>query len=122
MAVAAAVLALAWFAIHLVLGGREVARPLRDDRSLPETARAVAWICWHFMSVTLLAMGAPIGVGALAGRSDLVLAGALLAAGFAAAGVILPPLMGWSYRTAPQGWLFLPVAAPAPAPGGLAVG
>ena len=110
MGLAAALLALAWFLVHLLVGGRNVGRPLREDRSLPEQARAIAWICWHFVSATLLAMALVIGWGALAGDDGLLIAGAVLAGGFAAVGIALPPLMGWSYRLVPLGWLFVPVA------------
>lgn len=99
-----------WFLVHLFVGERQVARPLRDDRRLPEVARAIAWICRHFVSGTLLALAALLLAGALLSRPDLVLAGGVLAGAFAAVGIALPPLMGWSYRLVPLGWLFLPIA------------
>jgi hypothetical protein len=111
MALAAGLLASVWFLVHLFVGGREVARPLRENRTLPEMARAVAWLCWHWVSGSLLAMAALLLAGAVLDRPDLVIAGGLLAAAFAVVGIALPPVMGWSYRMAPQGWLFVPVVA-----------
>ena len=110
MALLAAALSLVLLAVHLVLGGRDIARPLRRDRGLPPEARAVAWVCWHYVSATILLMAAFLAVGAWAGRPVLIGAGTALAAAFAVLGIALPPALGWSYRLAPQGWLFLPVA------------
>lgn len=108
---AAAGLSALWAGVHLVLGGRQVAGPLRatSDAALDPMARDTAWLCWHFVTGALILMALLFLGAALGGATGL--SATALAATFALAGLILPPLMGQSYRVLPQGWLFVPVAA-----------
>lgn len=108
---AASALSGLWAGIHLFVGGSQVAAPLRASRDLPDLARDTAYLCWHLVSVTLLAMAGlflAAGLGA-GGATGLAMAGVALAAGFAALGLILPLMIGAGYVQLPQGWLFLPV-------------
>lgn len=42
--------------IHLILGGRLIARPLlRSD--VPRTVRTTHYFCWHMVTILLFAMG-----------------------------------------------------------------
>ena len=110
-AFAAAALCALWFAIHVVMGGREVEIPLRRDRHLPEAARAPAVMVWHMLSTVLAVMAAMFAAGALGGNAGLIWAASALSAGIAAAGIASAPLQGVSFRRLPQGWLFVPPAA-----------
>lgn len=108
---AASLLSLAWFFVHLILGGKEVARPLLADEGLPDMARQVLYVCWHFVSATIAIMAILFALAVLLNNSGYAVGGTLLAAGFALAGIAIGPLRGWRYSTIPQGWLFVPVAA-----------
>ncbi|KIT16496.1 hypothetical protein [Jannaschia aquimarina] len=110
VALTAGLLTLLWAIVHLFLGGREVARPLREAIDLPELVRATAWMCWHMVTATLFLVAALFLVGGWADRPDLVVAATLLSAGIAVAGILAAPALGVSYRTLPQGWLFVPVS------------
>ena len=105
-----AVLSALWFGVHLTLGERDVARPLRQSTALDAVARDTAFLCWHLVSVTLALMAAFFLMGAFLADA-YIWAGVLLAAGFAAVGVILPLCISAPYARLPQGWLFVPVVA-----------
>ena len=109
----AAALSAVWAAVHLFVGGPQVAVPLRTTRQISVTARETAYLCWHLVSVTLVLMAAfflAAGLG-VQGGLGLAMAGTALAAGFAGLGLVLPILIGSDYKQLPQGWLFLPVIA-----------
>ncbi|MEL6550565.1 MAG: hypothetical protein AAFQ54_10015 [Pseudomonadota bacterium] len=103
----AASLSLAWALVHTFVGEREVARPLRAV-SMPHTARATAWMCWHYVTVALFLMFAFFLAAAL-GEAGLGLAATLLAAAFFLTGLWAKVATGESFARLPQGWLFLPV-------------
>ncbi len=107
---AAAALCAVWMAVHLFVGGPQVAGPLRAERGLSEVARETAYLCWHFVSVTLGVMALFFLLAAF-GNAGMALAGTLLSGGFLGVGVLLPLLIRKSYGLLPQGWLFLPVVA-----------
>lgn len=104
----AAALSLAWALVHLFVGGRQIARPLLAAQ-MPVTARSTAWMCWHFVSVTLFLL-ATFFLAAAFGSDDLGLAGTLIAAAFFFTGLWAKTMTGETFARLPQGWLFLPVA------------
>jgi FtsH-binding integral membrane protein len=108
---AASLLSLAWFFVHLFFGGKDVARPLLVDEELPEMARQVLYVCWHFVSATIAVMAILFALAVLLNNPSYAVGGTLLAAGFALVGIAIGPLRGWRYSTIPQGWLFVPIAA-----------
>jgi len=55
---AAGFLCLLAVAIHVAIGGREIARPLLDDENMPRVARRTAYFCWHLVTVLLVGMTA----------------------------------------------------------------
>ncbi len=106
----AAGLSAVWAGVHLFVGEAQVARPLRRADGLTPLARDTAWLCWHFVSITLVLMAALFFLGAMVSVHYAV-AGVLLAGGFVGIGVLLVPVIGQNFRTLPQGWLFVPVVA-----------
>ncbi|MCK0169316.1 hypothetical protein MWU52_17315 [Jannaschia sp. S6380] len=108
---AAAVLAAMLACVHTFVGGRAIARPLRQATDLPTVVRATSWMCWHMVTTTLFLMAILLFWGAWGGRPDLILAGTLLAAAVALGGLAAAPALGVGYRVLPQGWLFVPVVA-----------
>ncbi|MGD1888327.1 MAG: hypothetical protein ACFB01_14615 [Cohaesibacteraceae bacterium] len=107
---ACALLSFAWFLVHLLMGGKEVARPLLAA-DLPDIVLQTLYLCWHFTSASIAAMAAFFAMAIWFGTPPYAVAGTLLAAAFVLVGVVIAPLKGWRYRTIPQGWLFVPIAA-----------
>ncbi len=105
----AAGLSFAWFGVHLVMGGREVAAPLVTDARLEDVVRYTSYLCWHITSSTLLLMAAFFAGAALFSLPGLLYAGTALAAGTALVGILIPLRFRISYGLLPQGWLFLPI-------------
>ena len=44
------------FVVHTFVGGREVARPLLADRSLPPASKWLNYYCWHVTTALLAAV------------------------------------------------------------------
>ena len=108
---AASAVAALWFTIHLVVGGRQIARPLVAAQTLDPVVRHTQYLCWHFTTVAIAAMAAFFGMAAFGGTMTYATAATVLAAGFFFVGVGLVASLGESHARLPQGWLFLPVAA-----------
>ena len=106
----AALVSALWAGVHLFVGGREVARPLRAA-ALPHLVSQTAYLCWHFVSITLALMALLFLAAGMGWGAGLGLAATALAFGFALTGLVLPPLLGAPYGRLPQGWLFVPVVA-----------
>lgn len=107
--VLAAMLSATWLAVHLIAGGRQIARPLRAS-ALDPVVRDTHYLCWHFTSVAIGAMAVFFALAAASGIAAYGVAGMVLAAGFWLCGVGLVVALGQSHADLPQGWLFLPVA------------
>ncbi|MEQ8657449.1 MAG: hypothetical protein RIC24_09100 [Hyphomicrobiales bacterium] len=107
----AALLSFIWFFVHLLIGGKQIARPLLEDTALPQMAQQVLYVCWHFVSATIAVTALLFTLAVLLADSAHAIAGTLLAAGFSLVGIAIGPLRGWRYGTIPQGWLFVPVVA-----------
>ncbi|MEL6582528.1 MAG: hypothetical protein AAFQ36_01730 [Pseudomonadota bacterium] len=104
----AAALSLLWFGVHLFMGGRDVAAPLRAS-DLDPVVRDTSYLCWHLTSCSLLLIAVFFGLAAFAGEPAYAVAGTLLSTGFAVVGIAMTPLIKQSYAQLPQGWLFVPV-------------
>ena len=107
----AGALAALWFAVHLFVGGRQIARPLVNAASLDPVVRHTQYLCWHFTTVAIAGMAIFFGIAAMSGSIAFATSATLLAAGFFLVGVGLVVSLGESHARLPQGWLFLPVAA-----------
>ncbi len=108
---AAGAFAALWFAVHLILGGRQIARPLVEAQALNPVVRHTQYLCWHFTTVAIAGMAIFFGIAAVTGTIAFATSATLLAAGFFVVGVGLVMSLGESHARLPQGWLFLPVAA-----------
>jgi len=100
-------LGLIWALVHTFVGGKEVALPLRHS-DLPEVVRATAWMCWHMVTATLFLAAALPLIAIWTGLSGVLLSALLLNGAIMLAGLISAPILGVSYKTLPQGWLFIP--------------
>jgi len=107
----ASVLSFIWFLVHFLVGGKEVARPLLADQHLTDTVQQTLYLCWHLVSASIAAMAVFFGLAVWLQAPSYAVSGLLLAVGFVTVGVTIVPLQAWRYRTIPQGWLFVPVAA-----------
>ncbi len=108
---AAGGLAAIWLVVHIVLGGREIARPLLQATALDAQVRHTQYLCWHFTTVAIACMALFFSVAAFSGITAYATSATLLAVGFFGVGVGLVVAMGENHARLPQGWLFLPVAA-----------
>ena len=110
LTLSAAAISLLWFFVHFILGGREVARPLRAGGDLPKLVRALSWLCWHFTSLLILALAVIFAASTQTGGDALLWTGTLLAAAMTAIGIYAARLFDQPFTIMPQGWLFLPIA------------
>ncbi len=108
-AYSASALAGLWLIVHFVIGGREVAGPLRRNIQLPEVVRVTAWMCWHMVTacIGLLAL-LPLLALALQ-MQGLMVAAMLLAAVLSIAGIASQLILKTGLKLLPQGWLFVPI-------------
>lgn len=106
----ASALATLWFAVHLFLGGRHIARPLIAASELESIVRQTQYLCWHFTTVGIAGIAIFFGIAAVGGNVAYASAATALAAGFFFVGVGLALSLGVNHARLPQGWLFLPVA------------
>lgn len=105
----AALLSFAICALHVFGGGSTIAKPLRQATSLDHTVMATMWMCWHMVTASLFLMGAFFVMGLVWGTAYVV-AGTLLAAVTAVAGLIAPFALRTTFGVLFQGWLFVPIA------------
>lgn len=109
---AAAICAALICLIHVVLGGRAVARPLLAAEGLRGIPKYTAYFCWHIVTITLAGMALAFLLAALPDGARVL---ALFATGGAALFALLClginvtfGLGAWRH---PQWALFLPVTA-----------
>jgi len=108
---AAGAFAALWFAIHLFVGGQQIARPLVETQALKPVVRHTQYLCWHFTTVAIAGMAIFFCMAPVTGTIAFATSATLLAGGFFVVGVGLVISLGESHARLPQGWLFLPVAA-----------
>ncbi len=103
---------LLWAFIHLFLGGRDIARPLLNSPNLEASVKYVLYVCWHVTTLVLVAISIMFLVAAYMSSQALVLSmiATLLTIAIVIMGLVIPPVLGQSYKIVPQGWLFVPVA------------
>ena len=105
---AAAGLSLLWAFVHLIMGGREVARPLLVA-DLPPVVIYTSYLCWHYVTGALFLLAVLFllaGFGYGTGLSATLLAGV-----FVGVGVVIPVATGQGFKLLPQGLLFVPNTA-----------
>ncbi|MEL6586190.1 MAG: hypothetical protein AAFY65_16750 [Pseudomonadota bacterium] len=104
----AALLSAVWTLVHIVLGGRDVARPLSRS-ALPEIPRETSVMVWHMISAVLAVLTLLLGWAALGAVPEGGIAAMLLSGGLMLGGIGTQIGRGLPLKTLPQGWLFLPV-------------
>ncbi len=108
--VAAALAAFATFAIHTVVGGREIAGPLLAAHGLARIPRLTVYYCWHMVTILLLAMALALAWAARHANPPLVVLVLLLAVAFTALSLGLVAAYRVSPWHLPQWSLFLLIA------------
>lgn len=103
-------LAALWLAVHTIVGGREIARPLVEANELTPVVRHTQYLCWHFTTVAIAFMATFFLLAAFTGVTAYATSATVLATGFFVVGVGLVISLGEAHGRLPQGWLFLPVA------------
>ena len=95
--------------LHTFVGGKQIAQPVVENRTLPIAVRETMLYCWHVATWSLYASAIGFAYASWSGDSVWAVASGLVALGFAAIGVIRPLVRDVTYRVLPQGWLFVPV-------------
>lgn len=96
-------------ALHTFVGTPEVADPLLAS-DLEDRAKYINFFCWHIVTIVLWAAAAGYLWSAIVRHSsELVVFLTFMMASIGFWGVLLPPSVGLSYITMPQGWLFFPI-------------
>ena len=98
--------------LHIFGGGREAARPMMSDSSLPKNAKMTLFYAWHLVTIALAFMAFVFLAAAL--RPEFVAiawAFGWLTALFAAFSVLQTFVMRLPFSMLPQWVLFAPVAA-----------
>jgi hypothetical protein len=109
---AAALLALAVCLTHLILGGREIARPLLDAPDFRNLPRYTLYYCWHLVTITFVGLALAFLFAAQPGGSRALAWFATIGAAlFAALCVAINLRFNRRFWHHPQWALFLPVAA-----------
>ncbi len=107
----AAVCSLFVTGLHFFLGGKEIARPLLEAKTLPNNVRCVQYFCWHITTLSLLLQAILFGIAAAYPTElSLAIVASALAGSIAVLGILMPLALKISYKTMPQGWLFVPIA------------
>jgi len=98
-------------AIHFVAGGREVARPLLRQDTLPPVVTLTHYYCWHLVTITLLGLACAFGYASLAPDGRVLAVFATVAAGlFAVWGLALVIWQAQRHCDMPQ-WILFAVLA-----------
>lgn len=110
----AAVAAALTCGIHLIVGGRELVRPLLASRELPRIVVLSHYYCWHLVSIALalIATGLALAAWDPAWRS-LGVAATLAAALFGALNLAYALCFRLTPRYLPQWLLFAAIVVPA---------
>lgn len=96
-------------ALHTFVGTPEVADPLLAS-AIEDRAKYLNFFCWHIVTIVLWAVAAGYLWSTIVRSStELVVFLTILMASIGIWGVFLPPSVGLSYVSMPQGWLFFPI-------------
>ncbi len=96
-------------ALHTFVGTPDVADPLLAS-TLEDRAKYINFFCWHIVTIVLWAVAAGYLWSAIVKHStELIVFLTIMMACIGIWGVLLPPGVGMSYMTMPQGWLFFPI-------------
>jgi len=109
---AAGIAALLVNALHIWLGGREIARRLIDAPSLHPVVKWTTYYCWHMATIAMLVMGALfVAAGMQAEHATFAIPATALALGFCALSVGIVVAARQSALEMPQWGLFAVVTA-----------
>jgi len=98
-------------AVHFFAGGREVARPLLRQNTLPPVVTLTHYYCWHLVTITLVGLAGAFGYASLAPDGRVLAVFATVAAGlFALWGLALLLWQAQRHRDMPQWMLFAVLA------------
>ena len=98
-------------AIHLLIGGREVVRPLLQQGTMTPVVTLTHYYCWHMVTITLTGLAGAFGYASWTPDGRVLAVFATFAAGlFAVWGLALVLWRSQPHRDMPQ-WMLLAVLA-----------
>lgn len=99
-------------AIHILIGGRELAPPLLRAADLPPAVKFTHYYCWHLVSITLIGTAGAFTFAAFAPEGRvLAVFGTLYAGAFCLWGLALVLWKRQRHRDMPQWILFAVLSA-----------
>lgn len=108
----ASLLAAAICLIHVLLGGREIARPLLAAEGLRSVPKYTSYYCWHLVTIMLAGMSLAFFLAAMPGGARAPASFATVGAlAFAVLCLAINARFGLRAWRHPQWALFLPLAA-----------
>lgn len=108
---AAAGLSAFTFGVHVIMGGREIARPLLAAREFDHVVRYTHYYCWHLVTIAIAAMAAAFGYAAwVDAAGTLALFVSVVALSFAVWSFAMIAIFRLSPFQFGQWVLFLPIA------------
>lgn len=112
--IGAGALSLLTFLIHLIAGGKEIARPLLAAEGLARGPKLVAYYCWHMVSILLAVMaGSFLYAAVMPEAVALAVVMTVLAGCFALLSLGLAVATRSRLRDLPQWAFFVAIAIPA---------
>lgn len=97
--------------IHVVAGGREIARPLLEQGTLTPSVKFTHYYCWHLTTISLTGLSGCFAYAALSQDGRILAAFAsLIAVAFCVWGLVLVFWKRQRHRDMPQWMLFLGLA------------
>ncbi len=106
----AAVLSTCICALHVILGGRDVARPLLVTTELDRGAKFTNYYCWHLVTIAIALMAAAFAFASRPGaNADSAIFASAAAVTFAIWSIVMIVRHKLSPLQFPQWALFLPV-------------
>jgi len=98
---------------HVILGGREIARPLLNARDMHDVARYTNYFCWHMVTIVLFGQAAAFAWAAVYPDGyELAVAATMLSVLFTLWNLGLVFWKGQSLILMPQWMLFIAVTIP----------
>ncbi len=107
---AAATASILVLGVHVIGGGREIARPLLDAPGLAKVPKFVSYYCWHLATISIALMGFCFASSAVTGSAELARLATVQSVLFTALSIAIivgQRLSPWLY---PQWAFFLVVA------------
>ncbi len=105
----AAAVTFVWFGVHLLVGGADIAGPLRQSELSVELLETL-WMVWHMVTAILFATAMLFALAVISADRGMMIAASIVSAALALGGIGAALVSGAGFGVVPQGLLFVPTA------------